>query len=199
MNEYEEEWASDSDAGKPTPASMSAAGKKAEGDEPDFNYDSPVMVADAAMERPSVEATPEAAEPAKALSFKETFAAQRKAGAQTFEWNGKRYTTALKGPAATSKPGAASAMVKYAPAAPMINTSPPAEKKPFVRGAGTRMTETKAPVLVKPLSVPAQEAPVMFNTPGAKPLRFGQSPAAPADVPAASEAQSPRRGYKSNA
>ena len=37
-----------------------------------------------------------AATPAKSMSFKETFAAQRKAGASTFEWNGKKFTTALK-------------------------------------------------------------------------------------------------------
>lgn len=43
-----------------------------------------------------------APEPVKALSFKETFAARRKAGDATFEWNGKKYTTDLKKPVAST-------------------------------------------------------------------------------------------------
>jgi hypothetical protein len=36
------------------------------------------------------------------MSFKETFAAQRKAGAKVFEWNGKKYTTEIAGAAGSS-------------------------------------------------------------------------------------------------
>ena len=35
--------------------------------------------------------------PAKPMSFKEAFAAARKDGGKTFEWNGKKYTTELAG------------------------------------------------------------------------------------------------------
>ena len=55
------------------------------------------------MKMPTVEDEPAEREaPAKAMSFKEAFAANRKAGAKTFEWNGKKYTTDI----ATSKPAA---------------------------------------------------------------------------------------------
>ena len=37
--------------------------------------------------------------PPKKQSFKEAFAAARKAGGKTFEWNGKKYTTELAKPA----------------------------------------------------------------------------------------------------
>lgn len=40
-------------------------------------------------------ATEEAAAPEKKLSFKEAFAAARKGGGKTFEWEGKKYTTEL--------------------------------------------------------------------------------------------------------
>ena len=48
-----------------------------------------------AMKMPSVEddAEKESDAPAKAMSFKEAFASNRKAGNATFEWNGKKYTT----------------------------------------------------------------------------------------------------------
>ena len=44
----------------------------------------------------------------KAMSFKETFASQRKAGAKTFEWNGKKYTTDI----AAKKPAVAKVEAK---------------------------------------------------------------------------------------
>ena len=56
-------------------------------------------------------------EPKKPQSFKEAFAANRKAGAKVFEWNGKKYTTALK---SEVKPKAAAPAV----AAPAAKTTP---------------------------------------------------------------------------
>lgn len=54
-----------------------------------------------------------AIEPAKPMSFKETFAAQRKAGATVFEWGGKKYTTDLKKSApAKSAPASGTSTVK---------------------------------------------------------------------------------------
>lgn len=38
-------------------------------------------------------------EPAKKQSFKEAFAEARKGGDKSFEWNGKKYSTAMAGPA----------------------------------------------------------------------------------------------------
>lgn len=60
---------------------------------------------------------PAAEEPKKPQSFKEAFAANRKAGAKVFEWNGKKYTTALK---SEVKPKAAAPAV----AAPAAKTAP---------------------------------------------------------------------------
>ena len=120
MTEYEEEWAADketTDAQAAADAGV-AAGKKADAD-PDFNYDEPGTI-DAASTAKMDAAPAPIAEPVKALSFKETFAARRKAGDSTFEWNGKKYTTDLKKPATANatSPGvnASPAAVKPAPA-----------------------------------------------------------------------------------
>ena len=83
-----------------------------------------------------------AAEQAKPMSFKETFAALRKAGAKTFEWNGKKYTTELASPKkapvpVASKPVPAPAVAQAAapvPSAPVVKTLAPAvegERKPL--------------------------------------------------------------------
>lgn len=74
------------------------------------NFDKPAEV-------PEVDKPAAAAAPAKPMSFKEAFAANRKAGAKVFEWNGKKYTTALK---SEVKPKAAAPAV----AAPAAKTTP---------------------------------------------------------------------------
>ena len=71
-----------------------------------------------------------AIEPAKAMSFKETFAAQRKAGAKTFDWNGKKYTTELAAPTTKPKaaPIAAPANVAAPTPAPVAAPAPAVQK-----------------------------------------------------------------------
>jgi hypothetical protein len=58
-----------------------------------------------------------ASAPAKAPTFKEAFAAARKASGKTFEWQGKKYTTALKSEAAAKKTPPATPAAPAKPAA----------------------------------------------------------------------------------
>lgn len=75
------------------------------------NFDKPAEVPE--EDKPAAATEPAKSEPAKAMTFKEAFASHRKAGAKVFEWNGKKYTTALK---SEVKPKAAAPAVA-APAA----------------------------------------------------------------------------------
>ena len=129
MDDFEAEWSNDEAPAKTDVADKvvdSAVADKAKGDA-EFSAaftadDDSAAVAPAAVVEPKAEAKP--AEPAKPLSFKQTFAAQRAAGAKTFDWNGKKYTTELAKPKA--KP-----VVKAAPvAAPSVAKAPapPAQK-----------------------------------------------------------------------
>ncbi len=82
------------------------------------NFDAPVIMPE--VDKPAAATEPAKSEPVKAQTFKEAFAANRKAGAKTFEWNGKKYTTALKTevktkPAATPAPAVASPAAKTTP------------------------------------------------------------------------------------
>lgn len=100
--DYEEEWgkaesAPAVDTAKDDPFEF--ARKEAQ-----ERFDTPVTMPE--------EDKPAAEEPKKPQSFKEAFASHRKAGAKTFEWNGKKYTTALKG---DSAPKAAVAATKTTP------------------------------------------------------------------------------------
>lgn len=116
MTEYEDEWAADKEATEAQAAADAgiAAGKAADAD-PDFDYDEmPSAQAAASAGVAASKASTPAPEPAKPMSFKETFAARRKAGDATFEWNGKKYTTDLKKPATSN---AASPGVNASPAA----------------------------------------------------------------------------------
>lgn len=71
------------------------------------NFDAPVKAPE--------EDKPAAEEPKKPQSFKEAFASHRKAGSKTFEWNGKKYTTALKGEGTKPKAAASAPAAKTAP------------------------------------------------------------------------------------
>lgn len=95
---YEAEWGNDTQA---------VAVQKAEDDPFEFDRGEGV--------KPLAEAESKTEAP-KAASFKETFAAQRKAGAKTFEWNGKKYTTNLKGEAKAEPSEAATPAPVAAPA-----------------------------------------------------------------------------------
>ncbi len=123
--EYEDEWAADKEATDAQTAADAgvAAGKKADAD-PDFNYDPPGAQAAADAGVAAGQTADAAPEPVKPLSFKETFAARRKAGDSTFEWNGKKYTTDLKKPVATSAaPAAPKALVT-----PLVKAAAVADK-----------------------------------------------------------------------
>jgi hypothetical protein len=78
--------------------------------------------------------------PAKAMGFKETFAAQRKAGAKIFEWNGKLYTTELAGTAGSSTAQKA----KTPPAAAPVEVA--AKTQPRVVAAATAPAQATSPV-----------------------------------------------------
>lgn len=187
-----------------------AAGKKMDAD-PDFNFDEPGTATSTPVKAAQVMAEP--IEPAKPMNFKETFAARRKAGDSTFEWNGKKYTTDLKGkattndtspgvnaspaaakpaPAAISAP-AASTTVKYKPSAPVdtpeMVRSAPVKSAPS-RGNASPATPGK---LVAMPTLPDEQAPEMFNQPGGTKLSGGKDRYV---APVAAEVTT-RRGYKS--
>lgn len=138
-NAYEDEWAADKEATDAQTAADAgvAAGKKADAD-PDFDYDEPGTID--VLSAAKMEAAPAPlAEPVKALTFKETFAARRKAGDATFEWNGKKYTTDLKKPVATmAAPAVPKTLVTPIAKAPVSNKVPtptpaPASQAPYAR------------------------------------------------------------------
>lgn len=76
-------------------------------------------------------------EPTKPANFKDAFAAARKAGDKTFEFNGKKFTTEL----ASSKPAA------YAPSKPAASTSSKSETSTYRnldKGLGNAMEKANA-------------------------------------------------------
>lgn len=67
----------------------------------------------------------------KPTSFKDTFAAARKDGLKVFDWNGKKYTTALKGeakPAQKAVAKAAAVVDKSVPPPATFSKEPPAKQ-----------------------------------------------------------------------
>ena len=108
--EYEDEWAADKQATDAQAAADAGAARSKELDaDPPFDFDEPAA---AAPVQAAAQAQPPA--PAKAMSFKEKFKAELNAGAKDFEWNGKKYTTALKAKTTTN---ALPAAAKSVPAA----------------------------------------------------------------------------------
>ena len=91
-----------------------------------------------------------------ATSFKAAFAAARKAGKKTFDWNGKPYTTELKadapvaskGPKARPKPAGEAAK----PAAPKASAGSGPKARPKAAKAAP------APAAAKPAAKPAKKA-----------------------------------------
>lgn len=139
MDEFAEEWSKDETPAKPATEKVedSAVAEKAKGDADyaaEFTADDVATAASsaaaAAPASPALAivieagAPAKAAEPAKAMSFKETFAAQRKAGAKTFDWNGKKYTTELAAPKAKPKAAPTAAPTP----APVAAPAPAAQK-----------------------------------------------------------------------
>ena len=142
---------------------------------------------------------PAAAEPKKPQSFKEAFASHRSAGSKTFEWNGKKYTTALKG---DSAPKAAVAATKTAPADDTWSVAKK-DNRPKV--------EIKAPSGAMKMTAPEKSIPAaslevdntMYSAAGSDNLRhFGAdgkpkvaaAPAKPAVKQAVARTSSPMRG-----
>ena len=78
------------------------------------NFDAPVKAPE--------EDKPAAEEPKKPQSFKEAFASHRSAGSKTFEWNGKKYTTALKGEGTKTQAAAPAAKAPAAKTTPVDST-----------------------------------------------------------------------------
>lgn len=108
--EYDEEWGVMAEPYKKDAAPAEDDPFEFASKESGQNFDKPAEV-------PEVDKPAAAAAPAKPMSFKEAFASHRKAGAKVFEWNGKKYTTALK---SEVKPKAAAPAV----AAPAAKTAP---------------------------------------------------------------------------
>lgn len=86
QDEYEDEF------GKPEPV---PAAKDIAADD-DFEF--------APKEEAKPVAAPETVAPAKAMSFKEAFKAARAKGNEPFEWNGKKFSTALASGKTSAKP-----------------------------------------------------------------------------------------------
>ncbi len=82
------------------------------------------------------------AAPAAPTSFKDAFAAARRAGGKTFEWQGKKYTTEMAG---DKKAAPASAPAPAAPAAPKAKQSIyDTSRDPLVRRFKESMAEREA-------------------------------------------------------
>ena len=118
----------------------------------------------------------EPAAPSKAMSFKEAFASNRKAGAKTFEWNGKKYTTKLKGDAkAAAKPVMSVASKSIAPtkavAAPVVD----ADNTMYSAAGGDNLrhfgTDGK-PKASAPAAPAATKPNVMLNADGSTRSRY---------------------------
>lgn len=163
------------------------------------NFDAPVKAPE--------EDKPAAEEPKKPQSFKEAFAHHRSAGAKVFEWNGKKYTTALKGEG--TKPKAPSP----AASAPAVKTTPVDSTWSVVKKDNRPKVEIKAssgsmkmPAAEKSMAAPDVAADnTMYSSAGGDKLRhFGAdgkpkiaaAPAKPVVKQAASPARtsSPMRG-----
>lgn len=150
---------------------------------------------------------PAAAEPKKPQSFKEAFASHRSAGSKTFEWNGKKYTTALKGEGTKTQAAAPAAKAPAAKTALVDSTWSVAKKdnrpKVEIKASSGSM---KMPAAEKSMAAPDVTADnTMYSSAGGDKLRhFGQdgkpkvaaAPAKPVVKQAASPARtsSPMRG-----
>lgn len=128
----------------------------------------------------------EPAAPAKAMSFKEAFASNRKSGAKTFEWNGKKYTTNLKAgasaPAKTAAPAKAAekpvmsvAKKDVAPQKSAVNLDAPADVTMYTAGADTKLnhfgTDGK-PKASAPAAPAATKPNVTLNADGSTRSRY---------------------------
>ena len=80
-----------------------------------------------------------ATKPGAGMSFKSAFAAARSAGDKTFTWNGKSYTTQIKGE------GAAKAAPKVSRAAPKIETKPAPKTEVKPKAAAAKAESKPAP------------------------------------------------------
>lgn len=109
---------------EPTSPSMPANSGYASPDVMSANTASNAVEVGRPMAPANVVATP--IEPMKTMSFRETFAARRKAGDATFEWNGKKYTTELKKTGTTPTNTPTTALRPAAPAS--MPASMPASK-----------------------------------------------------------------------
>lgn len=111
-----------------------------------------------------------AAAPDKPMSFKEAFASHRKAGAKVFEWNGKKYTTALKG---DSAPKPAVAATKTTPAEDTWSVAKKDNRpKVEIKASSGSM---KMPAAEKSMAAPSVDADnTMYSASGGDNLRhFG--------------------------
>lgn len=104
----------------------------------------------------SVVATP--IEPMKAMSFRETFAARRKAGDAMFEWNGKKYTTELKKTGTTPTAAPTTAPRPAAPA------SMPASKPYLEPFESTAPLPTPSPAAPMPMATSSQALGAKYMT-----------------------------------
>lgn len=176
-SDYEAGW----DADEEMPSAQAAAdsgvamGKKMDAD-PDFNFDEPTAAPVKAAEVVEKPIKPmKAEEPAKAMSFREKFKAELNAGAKDFEWNGKRYTTALKKPAAakTSTPSTnASPAAKPATAA-ATDKSPSLSQK-----LGADYIATKAAAENMPAGTSSTARQALNNMVGTSQKAYEQAAAA---------------------
>lgn len=195
--DYEEEWgkaesAPAVDTAKDDPFEF--ARKEAQ-----ERFDTPVTMPE--------EDKPAAEEPKKPQSFKEAFASHRSAGSKTFEWNGKKYTTALKGEGTKTQAAAPAAKAPAAKTALVDSTWSVAKKdnrpKVEIKASSGSM---KMPAAEKSMAAPDVTADnTMYSSAGGDKLRhFGQdgkpkvaaAPAKPVVKQAASPARtsSPMRG-----
>ena len=146
-DEYADAW--NEGEGKPAEKAVNAAQQAQAEDEKAYGegWGLSPDTQDAPKAKPAEAAEP--AEKAPAVPFKEAFAAARKGGAKTFEWNGKQYTTELKAKA-QDKPAAPAAKPVAAPAAPAAVAKPAVTLAPIVdkriTAPGTSTTADAVPV-----------------------------------------------------
>lgn len=108
----------------------------------------------------NVVATP--IEPMKAMSFRETFAARRKAGDAMFEWNGKKYTTELKKTGTTPTTAPTTALRPAAPAS--MPSSMPASKPYLEPFESTAPLSTPNPAAPMPMATSSQALGAKYMT-----------------------------------
>jgi hypothetical protein len=185
------------------------AAKKIANDD-DFEFDTP-LAAQASKPEPftrenkpsepvvtaaAPEPAPAAPEPVK-QSFKEAFAANRKAGNGTFEWNGKKYTTAMATDKAKGSPApAAPAAPKTVAVADKPSTFSPVKKdnRPKVEIAAPSGKMTMTATEKKPMSIAAPEVSVSIAPPKKSFYNADGTPNIGQNDPKPVTKPSPRRG-----